>query len=87
MRFKKYWVLKKLFGNPTLNLNVYKNMKRLTNVRSLGRYKNTKTGKEYNLKTGRNMQRSTDHIFYLYRGVRQFISDKDYYSLYKKIKE
>jgi hypothetical protein len=60
-------------------------MTRLSNIRELGRYKNTKTGKEYNIKKGRNMQRGTDLMFYLYRGVRQFISDRDFYSIYEKV--
>ena len=59
---------------------------KLRNVRPLGRYKNTETNKEYNIKKGQRVQRSTDHIFYLYRGSRVFIEDKDFYSnLYKKI--
>lgn len=53
---------------------------KLNNIRPLGRYKNTETGKEYNLKQGRNSQRGTDLIFYLYKGTRHFISDKDFYS-------
>lgn len=58
---------------------------RLTNIRPLGRYKNTETNISYNMKKGRNMQRSTDHIFYLYRGKRMFVSDAEFYSdLYEK---
>jgi hypothetical protein len=60
----------------------------LSNVRPLGRYKNTDTGKEYNVKKGYNQQRGTDNIFYYYRGKRIFISDRDFYSeLYEKINE
>ena len=62
-------------------------MTRLTNITNLGRYVNTETGHEYNLKKGRNKQRGTDLIFYLYRGKRQFISDKDFYSIYKNISQ
>lgn len=59
-------------------------MTRLSNIKPLGRYTNTETGKSYNLKKGRNMQRGTDHIFYLVSGKREFISDRDFYSIYKK---
>ncbi len=58
---------------------------KLSNIKELGRYENTETGKEYNLKKGRNKERGTDLIFYLYRGSRQFISDRDFYGIYKKI--
>jgi hypothetical protein len=61
--------------------------KSLSNVRSLGRYRNIETGKEYNIKKGTNRQRGTDSIFYLYRGNKVFVSDKDFYSIYKKISE
>ncbi len=37
-------------------------MARLSNIRALGRYKNSVTGIEYNIKKG------TDSLFYLYRG-------------------
>ena len=60
-------------------------MTRLSNIRELGRYKNIITGKEKKKKTGRNKQRGTDSIFYLYRCKRYFISDADYYSIYKKV--
>jgi len=60
-------------------------MTKLSNIRELGRYKNIETGSEYNIKKGRNMQRGTDLIFYLYRGKRQFISDRDFYSIYEKV--
>ena len=60
-------------------------MERLSNIRELGRYKNVKTGKEYNIKKGRNKQCGTDVIFYLYRCKREFISDSDFYSIYKKV--
>jgi hypothetical protein len=52
---------------------------KLSNIRSVGRYKNVATDKEVNVKQGRNLQRGTDHLFYLYRGKRQFISDRDFY--------
>lgn len=59
-------------------------MTRLSNIRSLGRYKNA-DGKEVNVKKGRNTQRGTDVLFYLYRGKRIFISDKDFYGSFKKV--
>jgi hypothetical protein len=59
-------------------------MKKLSNIQELGRYKNTETGKDYNLKKGRNLQRGTDVIFYLYRGSRMFITDQDFYHKYEK---
>jgi hypothetical protein len=60
-------------------------MTKLSNIRPLGRFKNSITGKEYNLKKGTNKQRGTDSIFYLYMGKREFVSDKDFYSIYEKI--
>ncbi len=62
-------------------------MVRLTMIRELGRFREVQTGKEYNLKKGRNVSRGTDHIFYIYRGKRVFISDYDFYSekKYEKI--
>ena len=53
---------------------------KLRNIRSLGRFKNVETGKEYNVKSGRRVGRSTDHLFYFYRFKRVFISDADFYS-------
>lgn len=59
---------------------------KLTNIRELGRFKNTENNKEYNIKKGRNKQRGIDVIFYLYRGKRVFISDAEFYSeKYKKL--
>lgn len=60
-------------------------MTKLTGITELGRYKNTVTGKSYNLKKGRNLQRGVDLIFYLYRGKRQFITDYDFYHNHEKI--
>jgi hypothetical protein len=62
-------------------------MTRLTMIRELGRFREVQTGKEYNLKKDRNVSRGTDHIFYIYRGKRVFISDYDFYSekKYEKI--
>lgn len=50
-----------------------------------GRFKNTITGKSYNLKSGTRVLRGTTHIYYTYRGTRMFINDKDFYDNYKKI--
>lgn len=58
---------------------------KLTDIKELGRYKNTITGKSYNLKRGRNSQRGVDVVFYLYRGKRQVISDYDFYHNHEKI--
>lgn len=60
-------------------------MTKLSNIRPLGRYKNTETGKEYNIKKGRNAQRGTDVIFYLYRNNRVIINDRDFYTNFKKV--
>ncbi len=60
-------------------------MPKIINIRAVGRFKNTETGKEYNIKKGTIKQRGIDLIFYLYRGKRQFISDKEFYSIYKKV--
>ena len=53
-------------------------MTKLSNIRELGRYKNTETGNECYIKKGTNKQRGIDLIFYLHRGERQFISDRDF---------
>ena len=53
---------------------------RLTNIKSVGRFRNTETNKEYNIKKGRQKDRSVDILFYLYRGKRIIISDMDFYS-------
>lgn len=60
---------------------------KLRDIKSLGRYKHTITGKEYNLKKGTRVGRGTDYIYYLYRGTRNFISEEDFYTkkLYTKI--
>jgi len=53
---------------------------KLTNIRPVGRFRNTETNKEYNIKKGRLKYRSVDILFYLYRGKRIFITDMDFYS-------
>ena len=60
---------------------------KLSYIMHIGRYKNTKTGKEVNVKKGRNMQRGTDIIFYLYMGKRQFISDLEFSKEWTKVEE
>lgn len=60
-------------------------MRRLSNIKELGRYKNTETNKVYNLKKGRDLARGVDLIYYLYRRQRQFISDADFYHKHEKI--
>jgi len=53
---------------------------KLTNIRPVGRYRNTETNKEYNIKKGRQKGRSVDILYYLYRGKRILITDMDFYS-------
>jgi len=53
---------------------------KLTNIKPVGRYRNTETNKEYNVKKGKQKDRSVDILFYLYRGKRIIISDMDFYS-------
>jgi len=53
---------------------------KLTNIKNVGRYRNTETNKEYNVKKGRQIGRSVDILYYLYRGNRIIISDMDFYS-------
>lgn len=60
---------------------------KLTNIRHLGRFKNIITNKYYNIKTGYRTQRGTDHKFYLYRGERIYLSDRQFYDEYEKINE
>lgn len=58
---------------------------KLSYIKPIGRYENTKTGKSVNIKKGRNMQRGTDLLFYLYRGKRQFISDLEFSKEWKRV--
>jgi len=53
---------------------------KLTNIRNVGRYCNTETLKEYNVKKGRKKGYGVDILYYLYRGKRIIISDMDFYS-------
>lgn len=52
---------------------------KLKNIRELGRFENT-DGKAVNVKVGRQVGRSVDLLYYLYRGKRVFISDHEFYS-------
>lgn len=60
---------------------------KLCNIKPLGRYKNTITNQEYNVKTGYRKDRGTDHKFYLYRGARVYISDSDFYNRHEKLNQ
>lgn len=52
----------------------------LTNIRNVGRYRNTETLKEYNIKKGRKKGYCVDILYYLYRGKRIIIPDNEFYS-------
>lgn len=52
---------------------------RLSRDKSLGRYRHKETGREFNVKTGRQIGRSVDVMFYLYRNKRQILSDREFY--------
>jgi len=54
--------------------------KRLTGIKAVGRYREAATGREVNVKQGRNASRGTDLLYYLYRGSRVFITDCEFYS-------
>ncbi|MDC3312700.1 hypothetical protein OAV22_02060 [Flavobacteriaceae bacterium] len=56
---------------------------KLRNIRNVGRFKNPKTGREVNVKTGNWASRGTDHYFYLYRGKRILIADIDFHHRWK----
>lgn len=60
-------------------------MAKLSNIKKLGRFENTETKKQVNLYKGRNLERGTDIIYYLVSGKREFVTDRDFYSIYKKI--
>ncbi len=51
---------------------------KLTNLKIIGRYTDTRTGKSYNIKEGRNTERSTHHLFYTISGKRVYISDYEF---------
>ena len=56
-------------------------MRRLKNIRPLGRYKNVATGQQYNVHKGQDRDKGTDHYFYIYRGKRTYITDADFNSI------
>jgi DnaJ-class molecular chaperone len=58
---------------------------KLKNIRNVGRYYNRNTKKAVNIKKGRRMGYGVDVFFYLYRGSRIFISDKDLSDQWVKI--
>lgn len=58
---------------------------RLTNIKSIGKYCNVKTGKFYNFKTGRYVGRSIDIVFYTYQNKRHIVSDADIGKVYLSI--
>lgn len=53
---------------------------RLSNVYSVGRYRNKETLKVVNVKSGRRVGRSVDVLFYLLKGKRVVINDREFYS-------
>lgn len=55
-------------------------MRRLSGIRKVGRYTNPETGRDVNVHTGRVVGRSTDVLFWLLQGKRQFITDREFYS-------
>lgn len=59
---------------------------RLSHIKHVGRYEDTETGKLFNIKVGKNMQRGTDIMFYLRSGSRVYISDADFWSNKRYIK-
>lgn len=54
-------------------------MARLTNIKAVGRFKNTDNGKVVNVKKGRKVGYGTTILFYLHMGSRVYISDRDFY--------
>ncbi len=58
---------------------------KLSNIRQIGRFENPQNKREYNVWKGRNMQRGTDHLFYLYMGKRMLISPADFYGKWKQV--
>lgn len=54
-------------------------MRRLTNIRKLGRYRNTNSNEVYNIWVGRRVGRSIDQMYQLYQGRRIWISDAEVY--------
>ena len=59
---------------------------KLRNIRNVGRYVDSNTNKSYNVKKGDRVGRATSHYYYLFRGSRVLINDKDFFDNYEKIK-
>lgn len=57
---------------------------KLSNIRNYGRYKHIETKQEVNVKIGKNLQCKTDHLFYLNKGKRIYITDSEFYGENKK---
>ena len=60
---------------------------KLTRLRQLGRFKNPDTGRFVNVHKGDRVGYGDAWYFYLFRGKRQFISEKDFFDRWKKSKE
>lgn len=52
---------------------------KLTNIRFLGRYTNTTTGKTVNIHKGRQVGRACDVLFYYSQFKRVYVSDAEFY--------
>ena len=52
---------------------------KLTNIKPVGRFRNTETGRLVNVKQGRKQGYGITILFYLHRGTRILISDRDFY--------
>lgn len=57
---------------------------KLSKIKNIGRFKHKVTLQTVNIKQGRNMQRGTDLYYYLFKGKRKFITDKDFYENWTK---
>jgi hypothetical protein len=59
---------------------------KLTRIRKYGRYINPLTGRDVNVHVGTQVNRSNSVLFYLYRGKRILITDRDFYHNWKAVK-
>ncbi len=59
---------------------------KLANIRKLGRYQNNDSGRCVNIHIGRKVGYGVDVLFWLYRGKRNFISDRDFHDGWEQIK-
>jgi hypothetical protein len=57
---------------------------RLSNIKPLGRFKRS-CGKTVNLYRGRWKERGVDLIFFYRSGLKQFVTDKDFYEEWRKV--